>query len=288
MLEGIQHLFAEHEFTILNDRMPLRAIVDDTNRSDLFVLGGGQLINRNRLFLPIQYWDRNIKVPKIIFGCGVNAQILERHVLDSLGSYRLIGFRDNESCNLIPRARLCLDPSLILAKKHEFEPTNKENMAAIIPTERGHRNYDEGIVSTTILEDSVTLLRKDLEKEQFDNIVLLAFGNEDNNDLETCKRLQRYLPDYNTVILKPENPRNALDIIRRCRKTYTFRLHGLLFSWMLQVPFKCFGYHRKIRRVYDTLKDFTLESAVRNLEENKEWICRSLSRSELENGLSKT
>lgn len=276
MLEGIQHLFSEHKFTVLNDKTSIQSIIEKANQSDLFIIGGGELICRNRLFLPVPKWDQTITVPKIIFGCGVNSEPLEPHIQQSLDTYRFIGLRDNESCKTIPRAYPCLDPSLILAKKYAFKSAKQENMAAIIPTERNCRNYDEGIVSTSILEDSIALLRKDIEREQFKDVVLLAFGTEDNDDLETCNRLQRYLPEYNTVILKPQSPQDALDIVRHCRKTYAFRLHGLLFSWMLRVPFKCFGYHRKIKRAYDTLRSFTPETASRNLEENKEWICRTI------------
>ncbi len=273
MLEGIQYLFPNDTFDVLSDSNTVPDIVKAANDSDLFMLGGGELIRENEIFLRKPHWDREITVPKVVFGCGVNSpnQHLSSEVEESLKTWQYIGLRDEASYQALlprlPNVHLCLDPSIILTEKRQIRSI-LENYAVIIPTERKSRQYDPGINSTSIFEDTLPALKADLSKEQFDRVHILDFRGDDNDDAATCQRLMDDFAHLNGHIYVSGSPLEALWSMALCRKAYTYRLHGMIFAWMLGMPFKPFLYHSKIQRVYETLAAFTLKQAVENLKEN--------------------
>lgn len=271
ILEGFQYLFHNHRFTVLSDKMPLQEIFWKANQSDLFILGGGELINSTRLFSFPAHWDDYLTVPKMVLGCGVNAPNIESiqpHVLESLESFEYIGLRDLESCRILrsdpklsSKIHLFLDPAITLAKKHGLEHCpESENTAVIVPTDRFRTEHDEGILHTDYVNQSLPQLKKDLEQDKIENVVLVPFGGDDNDDMESCRQIAHSLSDRLYVSTKcPETPRETLEIMAACSKAYTYRLHGMLFAYSLKMPFNCYEYHRKIRKVYEMLKGYENE-----------------------------
>ncbi len=242
------------------------------------MIGGGELIRENQIFLNHPNWDKEITVPKVIFGCGVNSpnQRIRSEVLNSLKDWRYIGLRDHTSYHKLfphPNIHLCLDPSIILSEKHYFKWNMPEsNCATIIPTDRRSRKYDPGIESTSIIKDSFPELQQSLIRERFDRIFILAFGGDDNDDDCTAWNLRRELGQYHVSMLHPRTAVESMRVMVNCRKAYTYRLHGLIFAWMLKMPFHAFNYHSKIHRVSGTLASFTVEEAIENLKENAKLV----------------
>jgi len=279
MLEGLQYLFNSFfgpcEFTVFTDyeTATVPRISEKVNESDLLVLGGGELINRNRLFLNMPRWERVITIPKVIVGCGVNVpkyEMLEDHVKESVRSFRFLGLRDDQSCmilredqDLASKVHLSLDPSIILASKYGFSWKPQENKAAIIPTDRQHNRFDEGIQITNIVENTKFELKKQLREDEIKQITLLAFGGEDNDDMESCRKLAEYFAgDFHVSIIKPTMAKEALKILSVCSKVYSYRLHSMLLAYSMGVPFTCYGYHWKVKRVYNTIIDLTPKTAL--------------------------
>jgi hypothetical protein len=42
-------------------------------------------------------------------------------------------------------------------------------------------------------------------------------------------------------------------------KLFPFKLHGLILAHMANIPYRFNPYHRKVQRVYDTIKNVTVE-----------------------------
>uniref|UniRef100_A0A6M3JQN9 Putative polysaccharide pyruvyl transferase family protein n=1 Tax=viral metagenome TaxID=1070528 RepID=A0A6M3JQN9_9ZZZZ len=263
MLEGFKLLLSNHHVTAYNDySVDLRGI----NQSDLFILGGGELINTTRLFLPIEHWIRKVSVPRIIFSCGVNAENydqLEPHVKQDLECFQYIGVRDRAAYDMLKasplsdRVHLTLDTSLLLQPpKH----TSTSGLATIIPTDRKHKEYDAGILATNITQTVASRLAVDLKRHGITEANLLAFGGDDNDDFETCRQIAPHL-NIPTKIIKPNNPTEAMQYLAQSEVAYTHRLHGMLLAYLTQTPFLCYGYHRKVKRMFDTLNLLEVEAA---------------------------
>jgi len=282
MLEGIQYLCDKHldpcDFTVMNDT---NFSIEQANDSDLFILGGGELINQDRLLLLNRVaWDKNITTRKIIMGCGLNNPdyaSLQDHVKRSLRRFQHIGVRDYEAYKLLredPQLRdkvcLSLDPSLILPAKHSITWKPLEGVAAIIPTDRKSTKYDKGILLTNVIENTKQRLLNQLKQDNIHLAILLAFGGDDNNDLASCEQLAEYLkPHITTRIVKPTSPKEALETLSACSKAYSYRLHGTILAYSLGIPFVGFGYHSKIKRNIETLIELRNNESLWLLE--KAW-----------------
>ena len=267
MLEGIQYLtekqFGSCDFTVMNDAT---FTLEKANESDLFILGGGELINRNRLFINYPAWDYGIKPRKIILGCGLNNPdyaSLQDHVKRSLRRFEIVSVRDATTYSFLKedpklREKVCLspDPSSVLASKHNITSKPIEGVAAVIPTDRteAKRKADEGILVTGIVERTKAHLKQQLTQDGVRLVLLLAFGGDDNDDYASCRQLADYLKDTFTVrVVKPKTPKEALELLSACSKVHSYRLHGIVLAYSLGIPFASYGYHRKIKRVHDTL-----------------------------------
>jgi hypothetical protein len=283
MLEALQYQFTQHfgpcQFRVLTDyatRTVPQFTFEAANDADLFVLGGGELINRQRLFIDPANWSLKIRIPKIVMACGVNAnslELLQDHVKESLRDFDYIGVRDQVAYSLLcgdselaGKTHLVLSPSLTLAEKHGIRRNPLATVAAVIPTERceSKRQYDEGILNGQIPEGQ---LRNALAGDGFKRVMLMAFGGQDNDDYATCRKLQEYLTGFETSICKPATAKEALQILSECGKAYTYRLHGMLLAHSLGIPYVAFGYHRKIQRNHDTIIRLSRSQALRNIHE---------------------
>jgi polysaccharide pyruvyl transferase WcaK-like protein len=316
MLEGIKFLAERylscHDFLVMTTTRTSTVPVFDAstvNRCDLLILGGGELISPRHVWLRHDGWQRAVTVPKVIMGSGVDGTKLKRHVLEWLRDFSYIGLRDNEAFRILsedehlaPSVHLTLDPSIALASKYKVSCCSEPGVAAVIPTERrvwprGDMNtiskskkalrryvaalvYEErrGVFYSNISK-SKEALRHELSKDHARQVKLLAFGGEDNDDLETCKELADYLKASFTVsVLKPSTPEEALRVIASCEKVYSYRLHGMFLAFSVGVPFSIYPYHLKLKRNYDTLKKLPVEQALKVVEEAWDQVGQMLLR----------
>jgi len=129
ILEGLRTLFNGWELKVFtSDFVSAYPFMDfdEVNKCDLFVLGGGELISPDHLFLPsrslfkFKYrsdlyrlyshtpfafprWVHKIKIPKVVLGCGVNGDQVNSQVVEELGQFSYIGLRDNVAIEILKK-----------------------------------------------------------------------------------------------------------------------------------------------------------------------------------------
>jgi len=287
VLRGLQNLFRDWNIISMNDRTIDFDVVNDC---DLFVLGGGELINTNSLFIntpsvcgvhvPLFVhrimnrakvfnnisWVHKIKVPKVILGCGVNAEnidAIDRRVIGELEQFMYIGLRDNTSVEMLKsissladKVHLFYDTSFAVACK-PFSNLRLENTAVVIPTDRQVYG-DRGIKQINMVDESKCWLKKKLEP--FSSVVFLPFGQEDNDDYATCKRLLSC--SEHSRIISPEclTLRFVTNLIANCDMIFSYRLHGLILAFMFDKKYEFYPYHWKLDRVSDTIKGRSIDN----------------------------
>jgi polysaccharide pyruvyl transferase WcaK-like protein len=285
ILEGLRQLFHGWDLRVFsNDNKGVYPLIDfgAVNKCDLFVLGGGELINRtcllmenpsifNRDTTSLMYriygrtplgkrsWVHRIKIPKIILGCGVNIENpneLNHWTINDLKQFDYIGLRDNASVNILkafqnirPKVHLFNDLafSAVTFNPPQHIPTGK---AAVIPTDRFSFS-DKGILSNNIAVKSASWLKESLQG--YGKTVFLAFGEQDNSDLETCKELMKTARNSEVISYSQLTLPKVLNLLSSCKKVFPYRLHGLILSFLAGAKYEFYPYHRKLQRVHDTL-----------------------------------
>ncbi len=271
MLEGLRQLFQGWQIHVMsdNDKSTYPKINFDTvNNCDLFVLGGGELINTTHLFFALPQhlhlipdsWVQKIEIPKIILGCGVNAENvnqLKPHVIKDLEKFSYIGLRDTTSVkilNSIPKLKgkvdLFYDTSFAI-DTNGLSWQHTKDMAIVMPTDRYTDRSDRGIREFNVAIKSQVWLKHKLAP--YAKTVFLPFGQEDNDDFETCKTLLSCA--NNGEILPPNQVTlpKVLNLISECACVFPYRLHGLILSFMLGAKYEFYPYHRKLNRMHETL-----------------------------------
>lgn len=278
ILEGFRHLFKGWNVQPLaateQSQYPIFDY-DVINNSDLFVLGGGELIYSDRLFFYsplVRYasipafahrvfnftsWVKHVKVPKVILGCGVNAvsaSQLAPNVVRDLALFGYIGVRDNASLEILqsfPQLKSKVDLFYDLAFQNYVDRCcrRQSDLAVVIPTDRANLK---------IVEQSRGWLQKSLEP--YGSVVFLPFGQIDNDDYRTCQALASC--HSNSVILEPSELsfKKVTELLSSCQMVYPYRLHGLILSFMAGANYDFYPYHRKLDRVHRTLTGCSIEA----------------------------
>ena len=273
MLEGLAYMYMfcsddpSHLIPMSDNESSIYPVFDFdvANHCDLFVLGGGELINTDRLFIrPFLHWIDQIKVPKVILGCGVNAESydqLKPHVKEDLEKFSYIGLRDKRSYEILKsieslkdKVYLFYDPSISLGIKYNLLNDRSDN-AVVIPTDRFTNKYDKGIQQFNIVNKSKDWLKEKLK--DYNSIKFLAFGHQDNNDLLTCKSLAKEFMNLHIRIIDELSPFEAMQIISKSAMAYPYRLHGLILSLLTGTKYEHYPYHWKLDRVHETFKGKT-------------------------------
>lgn len=236
---------------------------DVVNECDLFALGGGELINSDRLFIP-SYWANKIKpeIPKIILGCGVNAKNIRQiklNVLQELSNFCYIGLRDSCSVRLLSldavlRQRIGLFYDLVFScDVSDIHPKESvERVTVVVPTDRLTNKYDKGINQCNLVKKSLKWLKNRISF--YDKVVFLAFGSEDNDDHKTCLELSKFMPNASSIISDCyKNKKLMLEAIASAGCVCSYRLHGLILAKMFDKHCAYYPYHWKLGRVADTL-----------------------------------
>jgi len=263
-IQAYNELFKGWEINVYSDS-PKAAYplidFDEVNKCDLFALGGGELINMDRLFISGS-WAPKISIPKIILGCGVNAEKysqISMTVLRELESYKFIGLRDYQSVNILSensqlqrKVGLFHDLAFSIDTSAIQRKTPEERIAVVIPTDRFSNKSDKGIKQYHLADKSLKWLKH--SAFYFDRVVFLAFGEEDNSDYDTCLKLSKHVPNKSTIISDcGKNKALMLEAIANATSVYTYRLHGLILAKIFEKPYAFYPYHWKLGRMNQTL-----------------------------------
>lgn len=270
ILAGVKQLFRDWQVYVVPDYAFPKLDYKAINNCDLFVLGGGELIHPHSLYsktsMWYKHWIRNVTVPKMVLGCGVNADDatqVNRKVAEDLKEFSYIGLRDSASVKMLktfPRlkSKVHLTHDLAFsAPVEDAEPEAKGNIAVVVPTDRATRRFDNGITETNLADHTRKWLTQQLSG--YSASMFLPFGVEDNNDEATCKALAGCAVNSFVWRRYQVNLRDVAKLIRQAQVTVAYRLHGLILSFMLGVPYAFYPYHHKLTRTHETLKDYTVD-----------------------------
>jgi polysaccharide pyruvyl transferase WcaK-like protein len=262
ILEGLRQLFKDWMVVPMNAETIDFGIV---NNCDLFVLGGGELIGATHLFGQNTYpwslhWVNKVKVPKVILGCGVNAENagqIKQSVIRDLERFDFIGLRDEVSVKMLrsfPKlaAKVDLFYDCALAVDTEgFVWRPCEDLAVVVPTDRFSAKHDRGIREFNVLAKSWNWLTEKLAL--YGKAVFVPFGKEDNDDFQTCRSLS--FCAKNSVVLERDavTLRRVLELFSVCRMVFPYRLHGLVLAYLVGASYEFYPYHWKLQRMHDTL-----------------------------------
>jgi polysaccharide pyruvyl transferase WcaK-like protein len=205
-------------------------------------------------------WVSRIKIPKIILGCGVNAESasqLKPNVIKDLEQFDYIGLRDNTAVNILKsfpqlknKVHLFYDLGFAV-DTNGLSWQHSKDMAVVIPTDRftcsdrGVRECDVAIKSQGWLKERLKLYGK---------TVFLAFGEQDNNDYETCQILASCCSNNSEILRSSQMSfEEILNLIGESAITFPYRLHGLVLSFLAGTRYEFYPYHWKLQRVHDTI-----------------------------------
>lgn len=303
MLEGLRQLFKEWQLVVMSsDEVGAYPLIDFdvVNDCDLFVLGGGELIGTDFLFMPSpsrvhfkipscahrlyvhtpfghSAWTHHIKIPKVILGCGVNAENasqLKPNVIKDLEQFDYIGLRDNVAVDILSsipqlKSKVDLFYDLAFAVNTNGSWQHSKDMAVVIPTDR-FTYGDKGVRQRCIAMHSCHWLEKKLKP--YDKAVFLAFGEKDNNDYETCRLLATYANNSQILNATQVGSTEVLNLIGEATVTFPYRLHGLILSFMTGTKYEFYPYHWKLQRVHDTILGLDLEEIQQKQRTLKTWM----------------
>lgn len=291
MLKGLSRLFRGWEIVSMSntDTETVAAVnFEEVNKCDLFVLGGGELIETNRLFIHTPSfcgvriprlvhrvmnrtnifnnisWVHKIRIPKVILGCGVNvahASELKKEVIAELEQFDYIGLRDQTSVEILKtistlknKVHLFYDASFSAVCKKNSSTYHAEKTAVVIPTDR-FTYSDRGVQQTHMAFQSKKRLKERLKP--YDKAMFLPFGQEDNDDYVTCQLLAECAENSEIISPAKLNFQTVIDYLESSEVVFSYRLHGLILSFILGKRFEYCPYHWKLNRVYETIKDLT-------------------------------
>lgn len=265
VLEGLKTLFSGCEFKVFSNEETKeypKLNFDEVNKCDLFILGGGELINRDRLFV-YSPWVHNVTIPKIILGCGVNVEKpkqIKREVIRDLEQFSYIGLRDHVACNIlssVPSLKNKVD--LFYDTAFAIDISNYKraplDYIAVFPTDRFNRKCDEGIREFKMGEKSGSWLWQQLAP--YKNKVFVPLGSEDNNDYFTCEELISFHAPFWKIVV-PKKTSDVLEVIAGANQVVAYRLHALILAFMFGAPYSFYPYHWKLQRVHDTISNISL------------------------------
>jgi polysaccharide pyruvyl transferase WcaK-like protein len=262
-IESLKTLFPNATIKAFSDSPnPYYPVIDfeAVNQCDLFILGGGELINSDRLFINSP-WVNKIKIPKIILGCGVNVEKskhLKSNVIAELEQFSFIGLRDNTALQIIrnipklaDKAQLFYDLifSLDLTKYHY---NGLSDNAVVFPTDRFSRKADFGICAFNIAASRADWLGEKIRCHK-GNVLYVPLGVEDNDDYYTAWNLSLR---FGGKVVSHDAATFEFVVNSICNAgcVYAYRLHALILAFMLRANFMFFPYHWKLQRVYDTVR----------------------------------
>lgn len=276
ILEGIKKLFSGWHVNVYSDTdrssyptLDLKAV----NDSDLFVVGGGELIHRDRLFYYSPFvrhtnipaflhrwfsfgWAWRVKTTKIILGCGLESKdgFINGAVYSDLYNCQYIGIRDTWSFDRLKEAKVKgveFFPDLTYALNLKSAVKTKEDLAVVIPTNRSHL-------------DTVNQSRKWLTKllAKYREVAFIPFGRQDNDDYITCLQLSASFKNSYVLEHKDVTLEKVIELFSSCGLVVPYRLHGLILAHVLGKQFKFWPYHTKLTRMFHTVHGKTPEELM--------------------------
>lgn len=241
-------------------RMDLRRVREVIRDCDLFISGGGSLLQDATSFKSLAYYLVLIGMARragrrvMVMGQGIGplrriaSRKLTRHALDRVA---LITVRDGESAELLaqigvkrPRIEVTADPTFAL------RPCPPEE-AHRLPAEAGV-NPDEDVIAVALrewpeapgIEAAAVDALADLARRHPAKLLLVPMQMP--GDVEMARRIRRSLGDRIAVLPQGCPPEQVMGVISACGMVVAMRLHALIFAASAGVPALGISYDPKV------------------------------------------
>jgi len=241
-------------------RMNLRRVREVIHSCDLFISGGGSLLQDATSFKSLAYYlvligtARRAGRKVMVMGQGIGplrriaSRRLTRHALDKVA---LITVRDAESADLLsqigvkrPRIEVTADPTFAL------RPCPPEEAHKLL-AEAGV-NPDEDVVAVALrewpeapgIEAAAVNALADLAKRHLARPLLVPMQMP--GDVEMAQKIRRSLGDRIAVLPEGCSPAQVMGVISACGMVVAMRLHALIFAASAGVPALGISYDPKV------------------------------------------
>lgn len=305
-------LETSHDYQVNSiNRMQWMKILKCFTHTDIFISGGGGLLQDSTgrgwsilYYLGLILMAKIYRIPVMIYAQGIGPvnryfnRILIKWVLNQID---LITVRDKQSKDLLkklevknPLVYVNADPSFLLEKKNidiilEKIPRLKEfidgnNQPLIGISVRNYKGNSED------LREKFARIADNLIQECKAKIIFIPFKTDEDVYL-SMKIMELMENGEQTYVLKEQfEPEILLTLISRLSLMLGMRLHSIMFSSLVQIPFLAFNYDPKVKNfVYnldlpellldlDDLSLKTVKKKVEYIRENNDKIIKLLSK----------
>lgn len=252
----------EHHVKAL-PRMSVSTVVDAIKDCDLFISGGGSLLQDATSFKSLVYYLLVIAIAKrnrckvMVLGQGIGPLrrgISRRLTARTLSNLDMITVRDAQSTDLLRqigvkgRIEVTADPTLIL------DPCPTEESARLM-AEAGLSDGDDVVAvslrrwpETPELEAAVSKSLAELADKLPAKLLLVAMQTPDDGELARQMAEAVGRPDKVFVQPQPWTANQLLGVLGRCRLVVAMRLHALIFAAAVGVPSLGIKYDPKVEQ----------------------------------------
>ncbi|MEA2021430.1 MAG: polysaccharide pyruvyl transferase CsaB [Candidatus Caldatribacteriota bacterium] len=305
-------LETSHDYQVKTiNRMQWLQILKCFAHTDIFISGGGGLLQDSTgrgwsilYYLGLILMAKIYRIPVMFYAQGIGPvkrqfnKILIKWVLNQVD---LITVRDRQSKELLkklevknPLVHVNADPSFLLEKKNidtllekiphlkEFIYGNNQQLVGI--SVRSYKGNSEN------LRKKIALIADNLIQEYEAKIIFIPFKAEE--DISLSIKIMEIMENSKQVYILEEQfePEILLTLISRLSFMLGVRLHSIMFSCLVQIPFLAFNYDPKVKNfVYNLdlpellldLDDLSLKAIKKKVEyvrENNDKIIKILSK----------
>ncbi len=241
-------------------RMDLRRVRESIRGCDLFISGGGSLLQDATSFKSLVYYLALIEMAEragrevMVLGQGIGplrrgiSRILTRRALDRVS---LITVRDDESADLLaqigvrrPRIEVTADPTFTLRPCPVEEAHRLLAEAGVVP--------DEDIVAVSLREWPES---PEIESAAIDALAdlanrlparLLLIPMQMPGDVEMARRIRRAIGERIAVLPDGCSPEQVMGAVSVCGMVVAMRLHALIFAASAGIPALGISYDPKV------------------------------------------
>lgn len=242
-------------------RMSLAAINTALKHADLFISGGGSLLQdvtsfRSPLYYLGALWlAQRAQVPSMVLAQGLGPlnhplnRLLARRVLNQT---RTITVRDTVSAEFLaalgvttPPIEVTADPSFLLqpdpsARLEEWWAGHLPADRPIVAVALRRWHLDNPAERFTAIADALANFAKET------GAFLLFVPMQHEQDVQVAEEMAGWTPAESRVLDLPLTPREMMAVLSRCEFVLAMRLHALIFAVQQAIPALGLAYDPKV------------------------------------------
>ncbi len=258
-------------------------------RSDLVIVGGGQLFRNYRLNFPLKIFAlagvlKKLNSPVICVSCGVakNWSFFGKYLFTRffyLPSLKSTSVRDKESLDFLNAhlgstnldVVITIDPAIFSKEAYKIKDNTQKTMVGLnIMDPQSLRSSKLGVKefnSDAQIEMWLGVLRR-CQQEQIDVCLFTNGSTEDNQFLNVIYKKAKEDNLDVKEIYKPTSPKELVEIISQMQTVVSYRLHANIISFALGIPTVGLIWDNKVRSLaaQTEREKFFLEASEHNVD----------------------